>query len=118
MAASAKEAILKEAMASFQTVEVNVGKERIVLRELSVAERKTLNESMFETKDGELVVDKDDNYTVRKGIKIHDSWIFATSQPTITVEDLADLPLSLRKRLYDEARKVNGFVSAETTAKN
>ena len=119
MAASKKEEILAEAMASFQSVEVPVGKSRIVLRELSVAERKALNETLFEVKDGELVVDAEGYYVLRKGVaNIHDIWIAATATPTFTVEELAGLPLSLRRRLFDEARKINGFEPAEKTAKN
>lgn len=120
MPASKKEEILTEAMASFQSVEVAIGpKTKIVLRELSVSERKTLNETLFEVKDGELVVDAEGYYTLRKGIdNTHDVWIAATATPAFTVEELKDLPLSLRKRLFEEARKVNGFEPAEKTAKN
>jgi hypothetical protein len=119
MAASNKAEILSEAMGSFQTVEVPIGKAKIVLRELSVAERQTLNEAMFEIKDGELVVDAEGYYILRKGVKnIHDYWIAATATPTFTVEELAELPPSLRRKLFEEARKVNGFEPAEKTAKN
>ena len=119
MAASKKEEILAEAMGSFQSVEVPIGKSKVVLREMSVAERRSLNETLFEVKDGELVVDGEGYYILRKGIgNIHDYWIAATATPAFTVEELEKLPLSLRKKLFDEARKVNGFESAEKTAKN
>ncbi len=118
MAASKKDEILSEAMGSFLSVEVPVGKAKISLRELSVAERKTLNETLFEVKDGELVEDAEGYYVMRKGVNVHDSWICATATPPFTLADLANLPLSLRKRLFDEARKVNGFEPAEKTAKN
>ena len=118
MPASAKEAIMAEAMASFLTVEVPIGKEKVVLRELSVTERKTLNEQMFEHKNGEPVVDAEGYYTLRKGISANDCWIAATANPAFTVEELAGLPLSLRRRLAEEARKVNGIEPAEKTAKN
>ena len=119
MGVSTKEEILKEAMGSFKTVDVTIGKAKITLRELSVAERKKLNETLFQTKDGELVVDAEGYHTLRPGIdNVHDYWIAATSTPPFTVDDLAAAPLSVRKMLFDEARKVNGFEPAEKTAKN
>ncbi len=119
MSASKKEEILIEAMGSFLSIEVPVGKSKIVLRELSVDARRKLDESLFEMQDGEFVKDGDGYMKVRKEVKnIHDHWIAATAEPQLTIEELAALPLSLRKRLFDEARKINGFEPAEKTAKN
>ena len=119
MAASKKEEILAEAMGSFQTVEVAVKTKVIMLRELSKDERRKLDESLFEMKDGEFVKDKDGYLGVRKEVKnIHDYWIAATATPAFTVEELEAWPPSLRKRLFDEARKINGFELPAVTAKN
>ena len=124
---SSKEQIHAAAMTSFRTVEVPVGAAKIVLRELSVAERRQLDACMFEMKDGEFVteerVDKDGKpykgNVIRKDFSHYDEhWIAATAIPAFTVEELIPWPNSLKAALADEARKINGIEPAEQTAKN
>ena len=124
---SSKEQIHAEALNSFRTVEAAVGAAKIVLRELSVAERRQLDACMFEMKDGEFVteerVDKDGKpykgNVIRKDFSHYDEhWIAATATPAFTVEELIPWPNSLKASLGEAARKVNGIEPAETTAKN
>lgn len=125
MAVSTKDQIQAQAMSSFQSVEVTIGSSKAVLRELSHAERQALDASNFQTKDGELVtrVDPKDGETylipVEEKRPLHmERWIAATINPTFTVEEIAAWPVSLKKRISDEAKRINNIEVAATTAKN
>jgi hypothetical protein len=119
MSVSKKEQIVAEAMGSFRTAEFPVGKAVIQLRELSVVEQRVLDEMIFEIKDGEFVINDKGNRVVRKGFQHWDEhWIAATATPMFTVEELIPFPASLKSTLGDAARKLNGILPAEQTAKN
>ncbi len=121
MAVSKKNDIMAQAMGSFQTKEFPIGNAAIKLRELSVAEQRKLDETVFEMKEGEFVV-TEGRRVVRKDFKHWDEhWIAATATTAdgpFTVEELIPWPASLKTNIADEARKLNGIEPADKTAKN
>lgn len=116
--ASTKEQISAQAMGSFKTVEVDIGSAKAVLRELPQAERRALDESSYQMKDGEFVEDKDGFLVPINPKFFYERWIAATITPAFTVEEIAPWPVSLKKRLCDAAKLVNNIEPAATVAKN
>lgn len=117
---STKEEIQKAALSAFKTVEVSVGPAKATLRELTRTERDALDRTNYERKpddsgfaeDGKgfLVPINAEGYLER--------WIAATITPAFTVEEIADWPVSLKRMLCDQAKRVNNIEPAEATAKN
>jgi hypothetical protein len=118
MATSTKEEIQKAALSSFGTVEVKIGAATAVLRELSDAERKALDAKNYQMKDGELVVDEKGFLTTIDPKFYLERWIEATITPAFSVAEIALWPLSLKKHICEEAKKINGIKSDAETAKN
>ncbi len=120
MAASSKEEVLAQAKTSFKTLEVGVGTAKVEFRELSHAERKALDESNYQVKDGELVQDAEGYLVpvVEKHPRYMERWIAATISPTLTVDEVYPLPLSLKREWSLAAKKINGIEPASETAKN
>jgi hypothetical protein len=123
MAVSKKSEIVAEAMGCFKTKEVPIGNKVIQLRELTVTEQRALDEKIFVMGDGDLAreffVNDKGNRVVREDFKHWDEhWIAATATPTFTVDELIPWPASLKAMLGDEARKINGILPADQTAKN
>ena len=116
---STKAQIQKEAKTSFRTVEVLIGNAKATLRELGHADREALDKSNYEMNaEGGFVVDKDDFLVPINVEQYMERWIAATIEPSFTVEEIADWPVSLKRHLCDEAKVVNNIASAATIAKN
>ena len=120
-----KEQIHAAAMASHRTVEVEIGSVKATLRELSVAERKQLDESNYQKNGDDFAtrVDPKDGETylvpIEEKVSMHNErWIAATMQPAVPIEQIAQWPVSLKRRLAEEAKKVNNVDVAAVTAKN
>lgn len=122
-AMSTKDEIQAAAMKSHRTVEVEIGTAKATLRELSRDERRALDQSNYQHKDGEFLTKEEngESYLVpveEKESRHAERWIAATISPAFTVEEIAPWPASLKARLLEEARRVNGIEPAEKIAKN
>ena len=115
-----KEMIDAAARAMFKTVEVDIGKTKARLRELSKTEMDALDKINFKQKpDGSgPVEDANGKLTIIDVMKYYDNWIAATIEPKFTAEEVKDWPFSLKKELLEKAKKINGIEPADTTAKN
>ena len=120
-----KEQIHAAAMTSNRTVEVKIGTIDATMRELSVAERKQLDESNYQKNGDDFLtrVDPKDGETylvpIEEKVSMHNErWIAATLLPAVPIEQIAQWPVSLKRRLAEEAKKVNNIDVAAVTAKN
>ena len=118
MPASSKAEIVQQAMGSFKTVEISIGSSKVVLRELAKPDREKLDAELYQMKDGEYVED-DKGFLIPIDAKHYlERWIAATCDPIFTIEEITPWPLSLKKMLCEEAKKINGIEKAAETAKN
>lgn len=122
---STKEEIMAAAMTAHRTVEVEIGTAKATLREMSHDEARKLEESLWQYKDGKPLIKKGadgEEYGIPTvdgpEWRFAERWIAATISPAFTVDEIAQWPASLKRRLLEEAKKVNGIEPAETIAKN
>jgi hypothetical protein len=119
MANGTKEQVYTDAMASFQSVEVTIGKTTATLRELSDDARRALDDANYERNTDGKFREDDKGFLIAKDPEQYLSrWIAATITPAFTVDEISKWPQSLRKRLCEAAKKINGIEPAAETAKN
>lgn len=116
---STKEQVQKAAMGSFRTKEVPIGNTKVILRELGKSERDALDKSNYKVKpEGGFAEDEKGFLIPINPEHYMERWIAATIDPSFTVEEISEWPVSLKRTLCDEAKKVNNIESADTVAKN
>ena len=115
MAESTKDQIVAAARLRFATKAVPIdaaGSVTVTVRELPRPERDALDDR---------VLDKaaDGTRLIKPNVHFVEEWLAITMTPAFTVGELltADWPYSLKEKLFEEARAINGFTVAEA-AKN
>jgi hypothetical protein len=117
---STKEQIQKAAMSAFKTLEVLIGTEKATLRELTRGERDALDRSNYERKpdDSGFAADADGFMVPINPEQYLERWIAATITPAFTVDEIAEWPVSLKRTVCDQAKRVNNVEPAAAVAKN
>lgn len=115
-----KEKIQAEALLALEKIEVDIGKAKAEMRELTEDEMNALEKTIYKQKeDGSgPEVDADGKLTITDLDLYFNLWIATTLMPKFTVEEVSKWPRSLRKKLLEKAKKVNGIEPIETIAKN
>jgi hypothetical protein len=118
--ANTKDEIRKAAMGAFKTVEVSIGAAKATLRELSRSERDALDRQNYKAKDdGSGLAEDDKGFLIPINPEGYlDRWIAATIDPPFTVEEISEWPVSLKRELCEQAKRVNGIETADVVAKN
>lgn len=117
---STKEEVLAAARGMFHTIEKELvpGGAKITVRELSRAERDQLDERLFDHDEtgSRILVDEDDQPSakgkyvkMKAGVRVMEEWLAVTMEPAMTVEELLTIPDSVKRPVFDEARKLNGL---------
>lgn len=127
---STKEEIQAAARKRAKSKEIDLGDGvRVSVRELTPAERKALNDRLWERgEDGQfLIVDKDGKlaadggyWKAKPGVNITREWLLATLTPAEAVDGLLadDVPDSLKTELFEACQAINGVESKDVIVKN